>query len=1096
VLKSGDLVDRYVVQRCIGRGGAAVVYECRHRVLDTRHALKVLDKSRGAHARLVQEGRLQARLDHPNLLPVRDVLDVDGAPALLMPLVEGPTLRQLLRQHPPKDMESLHLFREIARGVAAIHEAGLVHRDLKPSNILLDLRYGSLTPRIADFGLAQALGGSATPKRVAFVGTPAWAAPEQYTSHETGQPADLWALGMLLATLLLGKHPFAGETLHQLQRRAEDHDYASLTASLEPIPEPWDSLLQHLLQPHPERRPQTGMELLPHLDELPSQKRFLGPGAPLTRAAHRMQVDTGGRASTSDTFHLDASAPEDSGPSSSQQDTTREDRAVPARPFFGRLAEIEAFDTQLAKGTQLFTLVGPGGAGKTHLARHLGRRWARGSLGEAWFCDLSEARTPLGLVVALASGLELDLPGSAPLAQVGRALQGRGPGLVILDNCEQIARETAEALRIWMPLAPETLFIATSRQSLQIPREHRLHVGPFPAPDAQDPASNPAVQLFTRRAQEADSDFVLGPDDAHELLALIDQLDGLPLAIELAAARVGVMGLPRLRARINERIDVLQSRSELHPHRHADLVTLISWSWNLLAPWEQSALAQLSVFDGGFDMDAADAVLDLSTWPDAPLSEDIVLALLDKNMLRPAVSRTRGRIPRFRPYSSVQSFAQDRLGTGAEQRAAMERHGHWFARSGGFDALLSLFVEGGHRRRQGLVADIDNLAAAARRAAERGDADVLAGVIVVLGDVGDRLGVHKLLRELLPAALQLVPTDPDLSVPLLSTLAMVYSRRGQLEEAREVGERAWSLGHLARDGRCQVVASLTIGNLFGREANAEESRAWYLRSRALARQHGDILGLSRAEIHMGHSMITHGDLDKASAHYEEGRRFAAELGSPVLIARSIGRLATLESERGNPQAAEVMYHQAMAQLASIGEAAELSTIRGDLALAFMLQGRFDDARRAYRQCIEDHARAGRRTLRVAAETNLGMLEAQAGRLEEAAAVLERAIVGAEAIGGVAMLGGALATLGEVCARMGDEQAAREHLDRSLGVLTPVGAMPLLVLHHANRGQAELAMGNRAAAQAALQTATELAQPHPPGSEFQQAVARLRVAVEG
>ncbi len=217
-LVPGTLVDRYRVESEIGRGGMARVYRVRHKNLGTLHALKVLSvTSEDLRARLLQEGRLQARLDHPALLPVRDVLEVEGGPGLLMDFIDGPSLDAWLVQERPGPALRAEVFQAILEGVAFAHAAGVVHRDLKPGNVLVERRHGGWQPRVADFGLAKVLGGedpddAGLSRTGRPMGTPAYMAPEQVRSAKhVDHRADVFALGCILYELETGRRAFTGE---------------------------------------------------------------------------------------------------------------------------------------------------------------------------------------------------------------------------------------------------------------------------------------------------------------------------------------------------------------------------------------------------------------------------------------------------------------------------------------------------------------------------------------------------------------------------------------------------------------------------------------------------------------------------------------------------------------------------------------------------------------------------------------------------------------------------------------------------------------------------------------------------------------------
>lgn len=208
-LGPGARLGRYEVVRFLGEGATAHVWEVRHVVLGTRHALKVLREGSPSH-RMFREGRAQARLDHPNLVPVTDAIDVGDAPALIMPLVDGPPLDALLSAHRLSRADALAVFAGVVAGVAHAHAHGLVHRDLKPANVLLDASGEVVVPRVSDFGLVKADDAYRTAADVRL-GSPAYAAPEQLRDAGAADArADVWSLGVILVELLTGARPLPG----------------------------------------------------------------------------------------------------------------------------------------------------------------------------------------------------------------------------------------------------------------------------------------------------------------------------------------------------------------------------------------------------------------------------------------------------------------------------------------------------------------------------------------------------------------------------------------------------------------------------------------------------------------------------------------------------------------------------------------------------------------------------------------------------------------------------------------------------------------------------------------------------------------------
>ncbi len=229
-LEPGREVERYVVQGLLGEGGMAEVYRVRHGTLGTHHALKVLTiSSRTVRERLIQEGRLQATLRHPNIVAVTDVITVDGAPGLLMEFIEGPALDTWLLSYRPTLEEALTVFSGILAGVRSAHNKGLIHRDLKPANVLMHIEDGSVVPKVADFGLAKAVegdGGMAKTKSGTTMGTPAYMPPEQIRdASKVDKRADIFALGCILYELVCGRQTHQGDDIITLFNAIADAKY-------------------------------------------------------------------------------------------------------------------------------------------------------------------------------------------------------------------------------------------------------------------------------------------------------------------------------------------------------------------------------------------------------------------------------------------------------------------------------------------------------------------------------------------------------------------------------------------------------------------------------------------------------------------------------------------------------------------------------------------------------------------------------------------------------------------------------------------------------------------------------------------------------
>ena len=263
----GTRLDRYVLHEVLGEGGLAVVYRATHVQLGTTHAVKVLKTpSASIRRRLLLEGRVQAQLQHPNVVAVTDVIDVQGAPGLVMEFVEGRALDEFLARRRLTLDEADLIARGILAGVAAAHARGLVHRDLKPANILLKPENGGLVPKITDFGLAKVLEGepelSRTRSGVAM-GTPAYMAPEQVRDAKTvDQRADIFALGAILYELLAGRKAFDGDGLLMIFNQVANVDAPPLATLAPDAPERMMAAIGSSLVADPDGRFESAAKLL------------------------------------------------------------------------------------------------------------------------------------------------------------------------------------------------------------------------------------------------------------------------------------------------------------------------------------------------------------------------------------------------------------------------------------------------------------------------------------------------------------------------------------------------------------------------------------------------------------------------------------------------------------------------------------------------------------------------------------------------------------------------------------------------------------------------------------------------------------------
>src|SRR5580693_2572025 len=306
--------------------------------------------------------------------------------------------------------------------------------------------------------------------------------------------------------------------------------------------------------------------------------------------------------------------------------------------FVGRAAVVDEIAGQLGQ-YRLVTLTGPGGAGKTRLAGEVAKRVAGRFADGVWLAELGAVREPAQVTAAVAAALGIrDLPSAGAPDAVAHAL-ARRQLLLVLDNCEHVIGAAAELCGRLLLGADDVRVLATSREPLRIAGETRYRLAPLTLPDPANPADHDgseAVALFADRARQADASFALDAETAPVVARLVARLDGMPLAIELAAARLEALGLAQLLDRIDDRFLLLEEGDRLAAARQRSLAATVEWSYRLLDERERRVFRAVSVFPGPFTLEGAEAVA-------GPGSGPAVLHLVDCSLLVPPRAGPDGR---------------------------------------------------------------------------------------------------------------------------------------------------------------------------------------------------------------------------------------------------------------------------------------------------------------------------------------------------------------------------------------------------------------------------------------------------------------------
>ncbi len=641
-------------------------------------------------------------------------------------------------------------------------------------------------------------------------------------------------------------------------------------------------------------------------------------------------------------------------------------RNLPAErdAFVGRVSSLNELAQRYEQGARLVSVLGMGGSGKTRLATRYGWAWMGDYPGGVWFCDLAPARTLEGLFGAVAQGLELPLGPGDPLAQLGNAIAGRGRCLLILDNFEQLSRHAEATLGRWLERAGQAHFLVTTREVLGIPGEDTLDLAPLPAAEAE--------VLFLRRATAARRDFVPSLQERADIATLVKLLDGLPLAIELAAARARTLAPHALLSRMSERFKLLASVGGRHD-RQMTLRATFDWSWDLLSGAERMALAQLSVFEGGFTLEAAEGVIDLGTVPEAPWAPDVVHALVDKSFVRQQGSE------RFALLVSVQAYANEHLhtesrypGSGPQALlAAQARHAAWFAGLGPQRAVL------------GACADMDNLVVACRRATAAGHGQAAAGALEGAWAALHLRGPFSTAVELGQGVLQVPQLDGASGVRAQLALGAAFEALGQRAPATDLYETALRGARAQAALHQQVQASIRLARLHGRAGLTEEALQEMGEALQWARSLGDRTLCAAALNFLGGTAFESGQLTLAREHFEAALAEALAVGDLRLQGSLLGNLSLIHADQQRLDLGQQLCEEALAISRQLGDLPRVGERLAGLGMMCHLQGDHRRAVEASESALRIARELGHVRLECVCLNNTGLAQIALGQFDAA-----------------------------------------------------------------------------------------------------------------
>ena len=555
--------------------------------------------------------------------------------------------------------------------------------------------------------------------------------------------------------------------------------------------------------------------------------------------------------------------------------------------FVGRGGEL-ADGVRLLNAARLLTLTGPAGIGKTRLAIELARRAAAG---DVWFVDLAplrDARAParaLAVATGLAERRDRD--------QLADGLRERA-GLVVLDNCEHLVGPCAELATALLAGCPDLRILATSREALGVAGEV---VWPVSGLELPDPGSRPgtrrlrgcdAVAFFAAAAARRLPGFTIRDTQLATVARICHRLDGNPLALELAAARIAHLTLEEIERRLTASSHILSSPAGIGTGRHRSLWAAIDWSHDLLTDEDRTQFQSLSVFRGGFGLDAASAVAGF---------HDVLAGLsrlVDKSLV---VSLATSGTSRYRLLETLREYALVRLGDSGEEGAVRARHAAWYLALAERDNDL---LHGGEAASalDELELEHDNLRAALDWSLRR-DPAAAARLGAALGEFWIRRGYLSEGRERLSRCLEVAGASGESPFPLLLATANLAIRQSDFAGGRLAVERLVELSRAAGDRTAEAHGHDLLGRLALEESNLDDADRELTRAAGLFRDTGDWRGEARVHWHRNMLATRQGDLEASRAHLVRFRAIAETAGNPWATGHAHLGLASLALRVGD-----------------------------------------------------------------------------------------------------------------------------------------------------------------------------------------------------
>lgn len=953
LLPIGSLLqDRYLIRRQIGRGSMGAVYQAADLRLDNDVAIKqIVRRGKPFHRAFTQEARLLARLRHPALPKVMDHFSDEAGHFLVMEFIPGDDVAEaaLKRLEPFAVEQVLDWGQQLLGLLAYLHSRRppILHGDIKPHNLKLNERSEII---LLDFGLAQQLiiGQAATDAITGY--SHHYAPPEQMQGKRADARSDLYALAATLYDLVTGVQP--PDALHQrlVALAGGQPDPLQPAHEVEPmVPAAVSAVLHRALALNPEERFASAQDMRLALETAVARRT----------APHNLPAQV--------------------------------------TPLVGRRQEIAMVRRLLAEGARLLTLTGPGGVGKTRLGLQIAAVMRDAFSDGVFFVPLAPLQEPTLVLSTIAHTLGIKEQNVNSLHEEVKFWLRDKQILLLLDNFEHLLDEALLVTDL-LATCPHLKVLVTSREALHVHGEYDFPVAPLALPGlaqqttVAEALQYTAMQLFVQRARAAVPGFALDDENVTAVVEICQRLDGLPLAIELAAARLKTLSPGQILERLERRFDLLQGGPRDLPARQRALQTTLDWSHDLLTLAEQTLFRRLAVFAGGFTLAAAETVCrpgnDAGLDP-LPAVEEALASLVDKSLALHQVGVTDE--PRYTMLVTVQAYAAERLAESGEAEALKKQH-------------AAYYLAWAEKIRPNLLGAAPELWL-------------------------DRL---ELEHDNLRAALQwMLDYDVESGYRFGDALWRFWQARGHFSEGRQWLEKL--LAQSDRPSMARAKALSAAGNLAVEQGDYHRSIALHDASLGLCRQLGDRYWESIGLNNLSVGWLSLGNYEQAVRYLEESLALSREVGHITNVGHTLNNLGVLSLRQGNYQHARRYLEESLATFRKRADKRAICLPLGNLGEVAGYQGEYEQANLLLQEALLLSEELDDKWLIAGILRDLGTIRRLQGDNERATMLLKRSLNLFTELNNPEGKATLLNLLGEVAHDSGDDEQAKVLSEESLAL---------------------------------------------------------------